>query len=71
MSRLVKTTALCLALAAGPALAQEEAAPTMSPTMITQDTMATSGDILVPILALIFIALVLHGGGGSSYVAPT
>jgi hypothetical protein len=37
--------------------------------MITQDTAATSGDLFVPLLFVIFALLAVHGGG-SGGAAP-
>jgi hypothetical protein len=72
MSRLVTSTALALALAVGTAQAQQEVQPEMTPTMITQDTAATSGDLFVPLLFVIFALLAVHGGssGGAAPVVP-
>jgi hypothetical protein len=41
----------------------------MSPTMITQDTTATSGDILVPLLFVVFALVALHGGSGGGAIS--
>jgi hypothetical protein len=72
MPRIIASAALCLVLTAGTVHAQQQqqqTGPVMSPTMITQDTTATSGDILVPLLFVVFALVALHGGSGGGAIS--
>jgi len=64
MKRIAAATALSLALVtatfSGPAQAGGMA-PAMEPAVIIEDTSASNGGILVPILFLIMVAAVTHG----------
>ncbi|MCU4651778.1 hypothetical protein N8I71_02990 [Roseibacterium sp. SDUM158016] len=60
MKRLASAAAISLALVAGTAHAGGMVEPAMTPAVIIEDTAASSGGILVPILFLIFVAAVTH-----------
>jgi hypothetical protein len=61
MKRLAAASAISLALVAGTAHAGGMAEPAMAPAVIIEDTAASNGGILVPILFLIFTIAVTHG----------
>ncbi|MGP1355999.1 hypothetical protein [Roseicyclus sp.] len=61
MKRLAAATALSLALVSGTANAGGMVEPVMPPAVIVEDTAASNGGILVPILFLIFTIAVTHG----------
>jgi hypothetical protein len=67
MKRLVTAAALSLALAAQGAVAQP-----LQPTMSAQDVRAqmepTRGHVMVPILAMVFVALALSGGSDAPQI---
>jgi hypothetical protein len=63
MKRIAAATALSLALLAAPIAGTANAggmAPAMEPVVIIDDTSSSGGGILVPVLALILIAAVIH-----------
>ena len=59
MKHIVAASAISLALVAGTANAGGMA-PVIEPAVIIEDTSASNGGILVPILFLIFAAAVAH-----------
>lgn len=61
MKRLAAATAISLALASGTAHAGGMGESMTPHAMIVEDTAATSGGILVPVLFLIFVLAVHHG----------
>jgi hypothetical protein len=64
MKRIAAATALSLALVSAPLFGTAQAggmAPAMEPAVIIEDTSASNGGILVPILFLIMVAAVTHG----------
>jgi hypothetical protein len=63
MKRLLATAAICLALGtatAPTAQAGGMAPPAMSPVVVVEDTASSAHGILVPIIALVMFAAVLH-----------
>lgn len=69
MKKLIAATTALTLLSATVAVADEAPTPNMSVEIVTQDTQdnAFSGDVLVPILTMIFLFLTLSGGSGSGY----
>ncbi len=63
MKRLC-TIVMAVMLSATPLVAQDAAVPQMDVTMITQDSVDSSGGIIVPLFALILVALAVSGGNG-------
>ena len=61
MKRLVAASALSLALASGGAHAGGMTEPMVPPAVVIEDTAASNGGILVPVLFLIFTLAVTHG----------
>jgi hypothetical protein len=61
MKRLATATALSLAIAGGTAHAGGMVEPVTPPAVVVEDTAATGGGILVPVLFLIFTLAVTHG----------
>lgn len=69
MKKLIAATTALTLLTATVAVADEPQTPNMSVEIVTQDMQdnAFSGDVLVPILTMIFLFLTLSGGSGSGY----
>ena len=65
MKKLLAASAMSLALVSA-ANAGGVAEPVMEPVVIVEDTSSSAGGLVVPILALLLIALVLHGGSGAT-----
>lgn len=65
MKKLVVWTAVA-GICAGAAIAGGMAEPVVEPEVIVEDTAGTAGGFLVPLLALLLIAVALSGGGSSS-----
>ncbi len=63
MKRLC-TIVMAVVLSATPLAAEDTAVPHMDVTMITQDSADSSGGIIVPLFALILVALAVSGGNG-------
>lgn len=63
MKRLC-TIVMAVVLSATPLAAEDTAVPQMDVTMITQDSADSSGGIIVPLFALILVALAVSGGNG-------